>query len=169
MFEHTLLFHSLVLLYFGVALSLRTYKFDLKKIYQAPICMLIFGTFAIPAAHIFKENYCSIYSYDGWDFLKPVFDKGYFAYDGLLVILGIVLSTILYVAICGIEKLRDKVKDNKWYLIGYYALIPALIILLLISKSLGFEALRPMYAIYLLLIVFICELPATIKGHFFRK
>jgi len=164
-FMHPLLFHGLVLLYWGIALALRTYKFSIKQLYQAPICMLIYGAFAIPASHITKQNFCSIYNYEGWDFLAGVFEKGYFVYDGLLVIIGMVVSTIIYLAILGEESLRDKVKDSSWYFAGYVAMIPAFIILLLISKTTGYTVLQPLYSVWLVLVCFICCLPATIRGH----
>jgi len=166
---HTTIFHFLVVLYFGLTLALRTYNFEIKKIYQSPLCMLIYGAIAIPAAHVFKENYCSIYSCEGWDFLQSVFDMGYVVYDGVLIIIGVVISLILYVSIWFVEKLRDKVKDNKLYLIGYLAMIPGMFILLLISKSSNYEKLQGLYPIYLTLVAFICCLPATIKGHILTK
>lgn len=163
--NHTSLFHLLVVLYWGIALSLRTYKFDIKKVYQAPVCVLIYGAFVLPAVHIFKQNYCSLYFPDGWDFLVPIYEKGIVAYDGFLIALGIILITIVYLALLGIEKLRDKVKDNKWYLIGYLLLIAGLIALYFVSKNSGYEKFGEMYAVYLVLVTVICELPATLIGH----
>ncbi len=161
----TTLFHLIVLLYWGIALGLRTYKFDIKKLYQAPLCFIIYGAIVIPAVHIFKQNYCSLYFPDGWDFLEPIYAKGIVVYDAFLVLLGVILVTIVYLACIGIGKLRDKVKDNKWYQIGYLAMIPGMIILFTISKNNGYDQFGYFYFIYLLLVAFICELPATIIGH----
>lgn len=161
----TTLFHLIVLLYWGIALGLRTYKFDIKKIYQAPLCFIIYGTIVIPAVHIFKQNYCSLYFPDGWDFLVPVYEKGIVVYDAFLVLLGVILVTIVYLACIGIGKLRDNVKDNKFYLIGYLLMIPGLIVLFTISKNSGYDPLGYLYFVYLTIVAFICELPATIIGH----
>lgn len=131
--------------------------------------MLFYGAFAIPAAHLLKTNYCSIYSAEGWGFLDPVFAKGYFLYDSVIVLIGIIVSLILYSSIVFVGHLRDKVEDNKYYRMGYKIMIPTLFILLLISKWTGYTQLQPIYCIYLTLVAFICELYATINSHILKR
>jgi len=167
--EHTVVFHFLVAAYFAIACALRTYRFKLKDIYYAPIGILIFGALAIPAAHIFKENYCAIYKNDGWSFLDPIFNKGYVIYNGLLVIVGIVLSIIAYLIIILVEKLRDKIRDNNWYSYGYIGFVLMMIGLFFVSKGSSYEKLKPLYSVYLILLGVIAMIPANIKDIIDKK
>lgn len=159
---HGVYFHWFVLVYWFTDLLLRVYEFDFKKIYQAPLCMLIFGAIAIPAAHIFKKNFCSIYSYEGWEFLKPVFDKGYVAYNGLLIVIGIVLSLVIYLLITAVDKLRKKINNKKLTIVGYCIFVVLMIILFFVSKLTGYTVLQPLYSIWLLVLFLISFIPAVI-------
>jgi len=160
---HTIYFHWLVILYWTIDLLLQVYEFKINEIYQAPLCMIFYGLLAIPAAHIFKKNYCSIYSCEGWSFLEGVFNKGYFIYDGLLIIIGIILSTTIYLAICGIEKIRKYYKNNKLSNYGYYIFALLFITLFVISAFTNYTLLMPLYSIYIILIYIISFIPATIS------
>ena len=59
-FEHTFIFHHLVILYIFLMLGLKLYSPKLKDYKYSLIGITIYATYAIPLAHILNINYCNI-------------------------------------------------------------------------------------------------------------
>jgi len=164
--SHTVAFHSLVVLYFALSCSLRTYSFTLKKLWHAPLSIIIYAAVAIPAAHLLNENYCNILQTNGILFLDAIFEKGYVIYNGSLVLIGCLSSLLIYSIIYGVEKLRNMTENPEWFIYGYIAVIPMLFILFGISGAFDFEKLKTTYALLMTLVFIICLAPGFTKNFF---
>lgn len=161
-FTHTILYHSLVIFYFFVSLSLETFHFELKKIWYAPVSIIVYAAIALPAAHLINENYCNILSIPN-EFLTNIINKyGYFAYNGLMLITGCVGATLLYLVISLIQIFAKNIVHKNVFSYGIIGLIPTFILILGIGNAVGPEKIQSFYALLLLAGIILCLLPGIV-------
>jgi len=158
---HNLIFHWLVLLYFIISFKLKIYNLDLRKIYQVPICVLIYGSVVIPMAYILNENYCQVLYNGVFTMFDSIYQTSNVLYDSVLLIIGIVLMMAFYILIYFIDKLRKiNVDNNINKNINYLDFIVVLLVLLL-SALTDYYVLGKYYGFYIF--VSILLLISTLK------
>lgn len=147
-FLHSILFHQSAVLYLMLVIALRPYDIGLKKSWYVPIGFLVYGVIAIPMAFIFNANYCSILSCDFFPILDTLrVNYGYFVYLPILMIIGMIFGTILYLASVGVMCLRKKIKSELGFFIGFCITCVLLIPVAFIYRALGGSNMTYIYVL----------------------
>ena len=152
-FSHSIFFHQSAILYLMLIIALRPYEIGIKKIWYVAVGFILYGAIAIPMAFIFKANYCSILSCDFFPVLDTIrVNYGYPVYLPILLLIGIVFGSILYLIALGVKELRKVASSELGFFIGFSITAIILIPVAFIYKSLGASS---MTYIYVLMIEFI--------------
>lgn len=112
-FEHTFVFHELVILYFLLNLTLRIPECKIKFLKFMPLAILLYGIVAIPSAYIFNSNYCNILECQFFNPLE-IFRQNYgqLPYNLILFIVGTAFIIVSYLIACLIKNIIFKTKKQ---------------------------------------------------------
>ena len=131
--SHTLIYHIMVFIYFAVETTLCIAKYEDKFWWLGILIFPVYAAFGIPAARIFKENYCSFLEPIGeGNIFTPLLKLGPFYYSALFVFLGAIVCGAAYVLIMLFRK-SYKFYDVKIIKIGFIIFAATNVVVLIIS------------------------------------
>lgn len=109
---HTFIYHQLIFLFFFILIGSKLYTPTKLDYLYGVLTIVIYATISVPVAHFLDVNFCTILSSD-IEFLENLrLQNGQILYTFVLIMIGIVGTTLIIAAVHLIHFLKNKLSKK---------------------------------------------------------